>query len=211
MNKLNANILAAVIVVCVFFFLGRLMFLANQQREIDAARDQLQSGTSQLAEFEAELERLKKAVKAENSISRGSNKLLQTGEEPSILRFILDNSGSSFKLNSYELLESYRIKPELENEAAAGSQFSTSEELPQLDDQGMPVGMSDDSDEEWPGVEIIPVKMTFMTTYLTLGGFLSEANKKLPMNAVRSMDLLLKRTVRGTLVMAFPVAEPQKK
>jgi hypothetical protein len=73
----------------------------------------------------------------------------------------------------------------------------------------MPVGLAAEEDIEWAGVEIVPVKMTFTSTYRSFGRFSSEAVKNLPINAVRSMDLLLKNEgiVKGTLVMNFPVAE----
>lgn len=210
MNKLHINLLATIIVIVVFFFLGRLIFLANAQNELQQSQDRLQQSTQILAERNADLEKLKKTVKTD-ALPTNSNKILKPGEETSILRFVIDNSGNSFKLNSFELLESFRVKPENQEDMSNNAKFSgNSEELPELDEQGMPIGMPVESDEEWPGIEIIPIRMTFSTTYLTLGSFLSEAATKLPMNAVRSMDLLLSTTVKGTLVMTFPVAEQQK-
>lgn len=211
MNKLHINLLATIIVIVVYFFLGRLIFLANAQNELEQGKERLQQSTLLLAERNAELEKLKKTVKTD-TLPTSSNKILKPGEETSILRFILDNSGNSFKLNSFELLESFRVKTDSEEDMNASAGFSgSSEVLPELDEQGMPIGMAVESDEEWPGIEIIPIRMTFSTTYLTLGSLLSEAATKLPMNAVRSMDLLLSTTIKGTLVMTFPVAEQQKK
>ncbi len=140
-----------------------------------------------------------------------NNKLLLAGQEAALLRSILDLGGKSLRLNSYSMLPSFRVKANDDSmisdnppQAPEGTQ-----ELPQLDEQGMPVGLAADDDEEWPGVEIIPVKMTFTSTYRSFGKFLSDAGRGMPVSAVRSMDLLLKSDgiVKGTLIMNFPVAE----
>lgn len=210
MSKLNTNVLAAVITIIVFFFLGRLLFLASAQGELEQLKDSLQFTNRILQERNAELEILKKTVQADTDINR-SKTVLKPGEESSILHFILSNAGNSFKLNTFELLTPYFIKSGAETDSGSQGQFSaTLETLPDLDDQGMPINMAAESDEDWPGVEIVPIRITFATTYSGLGSLLSKAVKYLPMHAVRSMDLRLSRTVKGTLIMTLPVAEKSK-
>ncbi len=210
MNNLKTNIAATLIVIIVFFFIGRLLFLSGSQVELEQTRIRLEQSNENYKILEIELEKFKKQLNAAPPPTMG-NRLLTRGEEPVILRFFLDKAERSFRLNGYELLESYRVKPE-ENSFSMQAPSAPPEELQQLDENGMPVGLSEEPDEEWPGVEVIPVRFSFSTTFRTLGMFLSEAGKGLPMHTVRSMDLVLKNTgvLRGTMVMAFPVAESRR-
>lgn len=212
MNRIQTNLLSALVVIIVAFFLGRLMFLSNISKEIEQAKNRLQTSQQQLSLLTAQLEKSKSDKKTTTDSPR-NQKLLKPGQESSLLRLISEVSEKSFKINSFELLGAFMFKPaEAENMEQNSQSFKALEELPQLDEQGMPVGLSDETDEEWPGVEIIPVKVTFASTYRTLGKFLSEAKKQLPLHAIRSMDILMKTggIVRGTLVMTFPVSERHK-
>jgi len=213
MNKLNTSIISTLIVLTMVFFLGRLFLLAGPQKELEQMKSKLQLLVENEAKLSTELETLKDNLKNQ-PIENRSNRLMRAGEESSVLKFILANTGGGFKLNNFELLPSFRVKPAESNDYSPGATISfDGENMPQLDDNGNPVGMFEESDEEWAGVEIVPARFTFVSTPQTLGIFLSEASKKLPMNAVRQMDLLLKDTgtVRGTITFNFPVAEPLKK
>lgn len=212
MNKLNTTIVSTLIVLIMFFFLGRLFFLAGIQKELEQSRNQLTLLRENESKLSAELEKLKKNLRNE-PVENHSNRLIKPGEETSILQFILANAGGGFKLNNYELMPSFKVKPAEDEADSMPAMNSGSETMPQLDENGNPVGMYEETDEEPAGVEIVPVRFTFSTTHRTLGAFLSETEKKLAMNAVRQMDLLLKDTgtVKGTLILNFPVAETGKK
>ncbi len=207
MNNIGANLAALLIVLIVVFFVGRIFLLADAQKQLEQAESQFEQHTSGQEALNAEYEKLKARAKAEDAPVR-SNKLLIAGQEASLLSSILELGGKSLRLNSYSMLPSFRVKAGDEGDSAGPAQAGP-QELQQLDDQGMPVGMATDDDEEWPGVEVIPVKMTFTSTYRSFGKFLSDAGKSMPVSAVRSMDLLLKSDgiVKGTLIMNFPVAE----
>lgn len=213
MNRISTNILATLIVILVVFFLGRLMLLAGLQTEIQQAQNRLEQTSQTLAELNAEAEKVRVPALADKLPK--SSKMLKPGEESTLLRLLGSTAGKSFRLNSFDVIESFRIKPENSDESAMSSSGfgGGSEELPQLDEQGMPVGISTEENEEWPGVEVVPVKMTFSTTYRTIGKFLSEAGRNLPVNAVRSMDMMIRDggLVRGTLVMTFPLTETNKR
>ncbi|EKD82705.1 MAG: hypothetical protein ACD_39C01146G0003 [uncultured bacterium] len=211
MNNIRTNLAALFIVLIVVFSLGRLVLLADAQKRLEQAQSQLSQYQASHQAIEAEYEKLKAQMKNTDTPVR-SNKLLLPGQEASLLRSILDLGGKSLRLNSYSMLPSFRVKAADESMYAESSMAAVSEELPQLDDQGMPVGLAAESDEEWPGVEIVPVKLTFTSTYRSFGKFLSEAGKLMPVSAVRSLDLLLKNEgiVKGTLIMNFPVAEAHK-
>ncbi len=212
MNKLNTSIISTLIVLVMIFFLGRLFFLAGAQKELEQNRNQLALLRENESKLSAELEKLKKNIRNE-PVENHNNRLIKPGEEPSVLQFILANAGGGFKLNNFELLPSFKIKPSEDDSYNMPAMSDNNENMPQLDENGNPVGMYEESDEEPAGVEVVPVRFTFTTTHRTLGAFLSEAAKKLPMNSVRQMDLLLKDTgtVKGTLTLNFPVAETLKK
>ena len=205
--------MALLIVLVVVFFVGRIFLLADIQKQLVQAESELEQHSISQTNIKAEYDNLKERAKSAEVPIR-SNKLLIAGQEASLLSSILDLGGKSLRLDSYSMLPSFRVKADEEetySEVPAQSS-DTPQELPQLDDQGMPVGMATDEDEEWPGVEIIPVRMTFTSTYRSFGKFLSDAGKSMPVSAVRSLDLLLKSDgiVKGTLIMNFPVAENGK-
>lgn len=213
MNNLTTSMIALLIVLIVVFSVGRLVVLANPQKQLDQAQSQLEQYHVSQQTLDAEYEKLKNQIKKEDIPTR-SNKLLLPGQEAELLRSILDLGGKSLRLNSYSLLPAFYVKADDESMSSKSpaQSFGATEELPQLDDQGMPIGLEAEIDEEWPGIEVIPVKLTFASTYRSFGKFLSEAGKSMPVSAVRSMDLLLKSDgiVKGTLIMNFPVAEAQK-
>ncbi|PKL50449.1 MAG: hypothetical protein CVV42_02845 [Candidatus Riflebacteria bacterium HGW-Riflebacteria-2] len=209
MNNIATNLVALFIVLIVVFFAGRIFLLADVKTQLTQAESKLAEHQTQQTTLEAEYEKLKNRVK-NSEVPLRSNKLLIAGQEASLLRSVIDLGGKSMRLNSYSMLPSFMVKPAEEESYTESPSQSTGNigELPQLDEQGMPVGLAEE-DEEWPGVEIIPVKMTFTSTYRSFGKFLSDAGKSMPVNSVRSMDLLMKSDgiVKGTLIMNFPVAE----
>jgi len=80
-------------------------------------------------------------------------------------------------------------------------------ELPQLDENGMPVGAeTDEGNEEWPGVEILPVSMKLKATYPSFGRFFDMLKKKLPLWGVQTLKLDLDGSgiVRCDLRLTFP-------
>lgn len=209
MNKVTTSVLATIIALAVLFFLGRLMFLSGIQREILQTSNRLAQLEENKALLEVQLEKIKGSVKQETKPTRKSN-LLVAGQEYTLLSSLLACAGN-MKIQNFELMSSYHVKTgEDENvSSSSGGGFNATEELPQLDDQGMPVGSSVEEDTEWPGIEIIPLKLSFTTTYRNLGMFMSEIDRNLPINVVRSMDVLIKDSgiAKGTIVMLFPVAE----
>lgn len=210
MNNIKINLMALFIVLIVVFSIGRIFLLADSQKELEQSEAQLEEYHAQHKFIETQLKSLQERLKGEEVPMR-NNKLILPGKESSLLSSILELGGKSLRLNSYAMLPSFRVKVEYEEQAVTQPSV-ISETLPQFDDQGVAIGVTDEDDEEWPGVEIIPVRMTFTSTYRSFGKFLSEAGKSMPVSAVRSMDLLLKNDgiVKGTLIMNFPVAENTK-
>lgn len=213
MNKVAANSLAAVILMIVVFFVGRLFFLSSLQTELQQSSQLLEENQRKYAALEAEVSKIlpesAEAAAGRKKVS-GENKLIKAGEEASLLRQISEKSGDSFRMHSFDLIESFRIKPDMEISDAGTQSFAAgTQELPQLDEQGMPVGLAAEDDTEWPGVEVVPAKLTFATSIRALGKFLNEAGRTMPINSIRSLDLIMRDggLVRGTLVLNFPLAE----
>ncbi len=208
MNRLTTSIIVAMVVLSVIFFLGRLFFLSGVQREILQTRNRLEQLEDNQATLEKELEKLRSRATDQLKDARNSS-LLKPGMEFKLLNNIIELSGN-LKINDFAILPSYFHK---NAEDQGGSETSTSfnaiQELPQLDEQGMPIGASTDDDTEWPGVEIVPVKFSFTTTFRNLGQFFSKIDSQMPINQIRSADIILQDAYisRGTVVMLFPVAE----
>ncbi len=214
MNRVTTNLAGTLIAVIVFFFLGRLFFLSDLQADIVNTRKQIEDGQSRYESLQNELARV---VPAKSEISGSKNTptaaitLLKPGEESSLLRHIAQTAGKSFRINSFNLIESFMIKPEM-SETMSSSQpnfISAGSQLPELDEHGMPVGLPVDDDEEWPGVEIVPARIEFSTTYRTLGKFLSYATRNMPLSTVRSLDIAMRDSglIKGVLVMNFPLTD----
>lgn len=209
MKKVANSIIAAIVFLSVLFFIGRLVFLSGVQKEISQTQNRLTQLEEKKGLLEAELVKLRARAKQEIKSSKKSAFLIP-GQEHTLLTSILACTGN-LRIQNYELMKSYFVKSQ-DDESLYGSSsasFNTAEQLPELDDQGMPVGATMEEDTEWPGVEIIPIKLSFSTTYRNLGKFFSKIDKNLPINVVRSMDVLIKDSAitKGTIVMLFPVTE----
>ncbi len=215
MNKVAANSLAAIVLMIVVFFVGRLFFLSSLQTELQQASQLLEENQRKYAALEIEVSKIKPESPEEmagRKKASGESRLIRPGEEASLLRQISEKGGDSFRMHSFDLIEAFRVKPEMEaTDAGTGARnfAAGTQELPQLDEQGMPVGLAAEDDTEWPGVEVVPAKMTFATSIRALGKFLSEAGRSMPINSIRSLDLIMRDggLVRGTLVLNFPLAE----
>ena len=212
MNKVTANAFGTLIAVVVFFFLGRLFFLSALQTEILNTSKQVEDNQLRYEALELELARLTPTESGDGKKATiAVNTLLKSGEESSLLRQISQTAGKSFRISSFDLIESFMIKPEMSDDMGSGQPAfsSVGKELPQLDEHGMPLGLSSDTDEEWPGVEVVPARIEFSTTYRTLGKFLSDAARNMPVCTIRSLDITMRDNglAKGILVMNFPLAE----
>ncbi len=208
MNKLTTSIFATIIILTVVFFLGRLFMLSGLQREIAQAQSRLEQMEDSQKELEVELNKLRGKAKEEIKPER-SNFLLKPGQEHSLLSSIVNCSGN-MKISDFNLMPPYFVKSAQDFSSGAESQgFKAGDQPAKLDDQGNPIGMSFEDESEWPGIEIIPLKFSFATTYRNLGNFFSEIDRTMPINQIRSADVLLSDSgiTRGTAVILFPVAE----
>ncbi len=210
MNQMNSRILASVVALVIVFFLARLVMLSGSEREIVQLKTRLQQLDESKIIKETELEKYRKQARQEVKLER-SNRLLIPGQEYNLLQQILECAGN-MRIKDFAILPSYRVKnkdDEFMSDNYEVKNYNAGDELPQIDEQGNPVGMVTDDDTEWPGVEIIPVKLSFTTTYRSLGQFFSQVLRSMPVNVVRSMDIMVKDSgiSKGTVVLLFPVSD----
>ena len=208
MNKVTVSIIVSLIIVIVVLFLGRLVFLSQIEREITQTR-------SQISRLELDKKALDESAKKlkESSVKMPKNtgKILDPGQEAEAFKAILSCGGKNrFNFQNFEELKVYNIKSTAEDNVSQSSKpaLNSSQPLPKFDNQGNAVNMIKD-EEDWAGVEILPVKFAFKTTFSGIGSFLSNTKKELPLHGVRNMDLIFDESgiVRGTIVLIFPESE----
>lgn len=209
MNRILPNIVFFMIFTVVLTISGRLFVISSIDLEIDQARTELEKNQNLLKGQKDTLENLPEKPDApqEKTI------LLSAGKESQLMKYFLSkNFENNFKINSYELFSSYFYKPEyLTNAVSADSQsnnFLEPEMLAKLDEDGMPLNAyAEDEAEEWPGLEITPVKITFLAKASAMSSILQRF-WKMPANTIRAADLVLDQgIIKGTLIFAFPLNE----
>lgn len=116
MNNIKTNLMALLIVLIVIFSIGRVVLLADSQKQLEQAEIELEEHLSRGQIIEAGLENMKELIKNEDAPIR-NNKLILPGQEASLLGSMLELGGKSLRLNSYAMLPSFRVKPEEETVA----------------------------------------------------------------------------------------------
>ncbi|HNW35517.1 MAG TPA: hypothetical protein PKM25_11335, partial [Candidatus Ozemobacteraceae bacterium] len=122
-------------------------------------------------------------------------------------------SSSDVLVQRYELAQAFRVKGETEAQGdSMKSEPVQPAQLPQLDENGMPVGaVTDEGEDEWPGVEIIPASLQIKATFSSTGRFFDQLKKQLPLSGIQLLQLDLDGSgiVRGNVRITFPVAASQ--
>ncbi|HOY68551.1 MAG TPA: hypothetical protein PLP29_16855 [Candidatus Ozemobacteraceae bacterium] len=210
MNKLITVVAATLIGLLVASALGYHL-LVNGIRT-DAANE-----TAALAGFQtertlldAELKRLSDNIQTQRQ-NGVPGRPMRPGEEGLLLGSILAAaSATDMIVQGFELQPSWKAKGDAEAiGGAAQPSPAQPAQLPQLDENGMPVGaVTDEGDEEWPGVEIVPASLKLKGTFPSFGRFFDLVTKKLPLSGIQTMSLDLDGSgiIRATLRMTFPVA-----
>ena len=221
MNKIATNTVFMLIAIITFVMLGDLFFLSNINIQINKTKADLDSKNNKL-------EKLKKSLSniATDSQKLKENTILDLGAEGQLMKLIIDeNLQTHFKICSYDLYSSYYYKPETENNIIEKPEkkpetttenktdnetnnINSPENIPDLDENGMPLNAATESDDNWQGLNIIPVKITFQTNQRDINTVLEHFQQTLPVNAVRSADLIFDdNKISGTYVFTFPLNE----
>ena len=210
MNKILTNIVFVVIAVIVIVVLGNLFFISNLDTDIKQIESEIAIKRNDLEKLRTELNNSSNEKQNKNTNSR----LVSIGQEGQIMKLFLDSnkSKSPIAINTYDLFSSYYYKPENTNdnsneEMKQPQQDNSVEKTPLLDENGMPVGAYAQDEDDWQGVEITPIKITFKQDPKLMGATL-KLLQNLPVNAVRAADFVFdKNLIRGTLILAFPLNE----
>jgi hypothetical protein len=208
MNKIITNVLFMIIAVVIIVVLGNLFFISNLDNKILQLELDIAEQRNKVENQKSEIENLS-SEKTDSNAPR----VLSIGEEGKIMKHFLDSDKfkSPLVINTYDLFASYFYKPENtdenDNNAANQQNKNNSENTPLLDDNGMPVNAYAETDSEWNGIEILPIKITFSQKPEDMGKTLKLLNS-LPVNAVRTADFVFgKKFIRGTMILAFPLNE----
>ncbi len=208
MNKILTNVLFMIIAVVIIVVLGNLFFISNLDNKILQLELDIAEQRSKVENQKSEIENLS-SEKTDSNAPR----VLSIGEEGKIMKHFLDSDKfkSPLSINTYDLFASYFYKPENTDEStnntANQQKPDNSENTPLLDDNGMPVDAYAETDSEWKGIEILPIKITFSQKPEDMGKTLKLLNS-LPVNAVRTADFVFgKKFIRGTMILAFPLNE----
>ncbi len=208
MNKLIANTVFTIIAILIIVILGNLFFISNLDNEINKLNSELLINRNKLEQSQKELSDLPELNSKKNESTK---MLISKGQESQLLRLILSSiPQKEFSINSYELFSSFFFKENSlnnENNTNNTPEINSVDKIPLLDDNGMPVTAYSQDDDEWQGIEITPVKITFSTEPKFLGIALKNL-ERLPLNAIRTADLIFdKKQIKGTIVFAFPLNE----
>ena len=217
MNKILSNMAFMIIAIIIFVVLGNLFFVSNLNAEIN--------NTEQIIiDQKAKLENIKKEfgdLSDEKPIEKNIPKLVSIGQEGQIMKLFLDSpkTKSHISINSYDLYSSYYYKPEDSNKTDETPMPTTDsskednkgenkeENIPMLDENGMPINAYSQDEDDWKGIEITPVKITFSVEPKNMYSTL-KLLEKLPVNAVRSADFVFKQNlIRATMTLTFPLNE----
>ncbi|MBQ3644924.1 MAG: hypothetical protein II961_10035 [Candidatus Riflebacteria bacterium] len=213
MNKILSNMAFMIVAIIVFVVLGNLFLVSKLNAEIKKTEEDI-------VEQKINLDKIKKELgdlSDEKPIEKNTPKLVSIGQEGQIMKLFLDTpkTKSHISINSYNLYSSYYFKPEDDNKTEEppvqtsdnSNKDNKAENIPMLDENGMPVNAYTQDEDDWKGIEITPVKITFSAEPKNMYSTL-KLLEKIPVNAVRAADFVFKQNlIRATMTLTFPLNE----
>jgi hypothetical protein len=145
-------------------------------------------------------------------------RLLQPGSEEALLRDVFAlASQSGLLIRKCQASRFFSVRPkegdEVVPEAAAPAvKPGEIKELPELDENGMPVGTSDEGEPEEQGAEVLPLHLKMEGSAAGWGKFLAGLKKTGPLHGIGDLRLKLagNESVRGDLQLFFPMPMKRK-
>lgn len=205
------TLLLSVIALGICYLAGNHFLLASLRMELADRQDRMQALDIELARLTARLEALEQSGKTGQPANKQRPvRLLEAGKEGTLPGLLLGLARElRFELDSIEFLPSFFCKDaDREMSAPIAVISGPNQQLPELNSDGMPVGVIANADEqEWSGFEILPVQTSYHGTYRRFGQFLSAAENKFPLFSVRRCLVNINEIgiTRGQLVFTFPV------
>lgn len=208
MKQLAYSTAATLACLLLAVFVAHRVLVAPLSADISGEKAILASLQEEQGQLEEDVKRLSEKMKDQLKIGP-PGRVMNPGEESLLLGGVLAvASATDVVVQGFELHPPFRAKGEAGSQnAAARAAPMQPAELPQLDENGMPVGAeTDEGNEEWPGVEVLPVSLKLKATYPSFGRFFDLLKKKLPLWGVQTMNLDLDGSgiVRGDLRLTFP-------
>ncbi len=208
MNRLTVSLIVTGLILLILFLLGRWVLLGDLESRIAEETLRQEQGAAELARLTAEHDTLKASLAS--APSRLPLRWLGIGEEATLLRGVFEAaSGTQIIMRTFEFLPVFHLKGAATDQGGRPAAQTAPEELPQFDERtGQAVGAeTDEGDSEWPGVEILPVRVEIKGLFAGIVGFFLRAKQTLPRFHVRSMDLGIDESgiVKGKAILVFPV------
>lgn len=208
MKRLTHSIAATVAGLLIALFVAYRLLVSPVYTEISSENAGLASLQAEQAKLEGEVRQLSAKV-AEQLRTGLHGQMMKQGEESLLLSEVLAvASATDVSVQGFELHPSFLAKGEADSQTPVSRpQPLQPAQLPQLDENGMPVGIeTDEGDKEWPGVEILPVSMKLKAGYSSFGRFFDLLKKQLPLWGVQTLkfDLDGSGDIRGAVRLTFP-------
>ncbi|MDD3000305.1 MAG: hypothetical protein PHF29_00945 [Candidatus Riflebacteria bacterium] len=213
-NSMVGVLVSVLVSVMISFFLWNLIVVSAENTSKRLEAEVLTLETENM-KAQISYETLKKEQKAilDNPQKMWSltRHLLKPGfEEAALMKMITDctyDCSDRFIVRTFEVYKPYFIEEKTAEEDNVPEVVDLKNV--QLDEFGMPIGAEID-DGTWKGAEVVPVKMTFITSFKSFAEFFRNMkNSNLPLHVIRSLDMNFVDSdkVRGTLIISFPLAE----
>lgn len=208
MNRLTVSLIVTGLALILLFLLGRWLLLGDLESRIAEETLRQEQATAELARLTAEHDALKASLAS--APARLPLRWLGIGEEATLLRGLFDAaSGTQIIMRKFEFLPIFHLKGDTSEQSGRPAPTAPPEILPQFDERtGQAVGAeTDEGDTEWPGVEILPVRVEMKGLFAGIVGFFLHARRSLPRFHVRSLDLGIEESgiVKGNAILVFPV------
>jgi len=213
MNKLLLPAALTITGIIVLYGVGFFLFLSPTKAAIATICAKTHNDDLETVALRAKLETLSTEAKPEVT-TRREPKLLPAGDEGKLMRKVYAAADFGHVLmESFALLPTYRVKgKKLESVVPEPTpEKITSQNLPQLDDNGMPIGATtEEGDDQWLGVEVAPIQLKVKSTLRGIGKFLANLDANMPLFNVHSLNLKIRSSglVVADVVLAVPLGEP---
>ena len=209
MNRLLWPLALTVIAVLLAYGVGYLALISPLTEHSDSLQAAIHNASLATVALRAKLETLSaQDPAAEKRPVKKATTLLPTGREGSLMQVVHD---AAQRCNV--LVETFRLDPAFHvkgssSEMDSATPSGAAEPLPQLDENGSPI-QSDDDDEnmQWPGVEVVPIRLTVKSTFKGVGKFLQDLDTTMPLFNVHSLALQIRPSglAKAELVLVVPL------
>ncbi len=210
MNRMTVSLVAAGLILIAVFLAGRWILLGSMEASLAEESRRLEESEGALARVQAEHDSLK-AFLASAPV-QAARPWLGVGDEAGLVRGLYDAaSASEVLIRKFEYLKIFHLKTDSMESGGSGQGAGTPEQLPEFDERtGQAIGaQTEEAEGDWPGVEVLPVRLELKGVFVSVVGFFLKARKTLPRFQVRSMDLTIDPSgiVKGKAILVFPLLE----